>query len=472
MDAHRGGLTEDVEENADAAAFADALPSTYENVTVDNPSADTTVPVDCDYYRRLSKDELEQIQQDISNTIRPRWQSGPPKQLGTKGCGKLKADQWRSSIEFDIPVSLVKLWSEMKSTGESGIDDKIIDRNGKTLDSTMLLHAALHWATSYRTSGKHAAEYMKYMRAYLASLRDLFPNTDLRTCHHNALFIGEMLVRFGPIHGWWMFPFERIIGLLQQININYKMGMDYNFSLHPLFAYFSLGELEITMLKSFCAAANLRALVQSHGCPDIIQSCAHLLDDCYGQDQRGTLMNDLRTLGDFADQEKPWDYDRQKFDRIEPLVHEALVRFSQSRSIEGWTAETDALFHKEREIRGLKIAEINAGAKNTKGRHSIIFFQPTTDAELVPAVVRKIFSMPRHQNGCEQEAIFLAIHRYKPLSDRVADPFTLYTGFGARLWSEELGPVEIITSSQKICHAVSRPWEEGVRVLCAIDRVS
>ena len=148
------------------------------------------------------------------------------------------------------------------------------------------------------------------------------------------------------------------------------------------------------------------------------------------------------------------------------------MRFSQSHSIEGWTAETDALFHKEHEIRGLKIAEINAGAKNTKGRHSIIFFQPTTDAELVPAVVRKIFSMPRQQNGCEQEAIFLAIHRYKLLSDRVTDPFTLYTGFGARLWSEELGPVEIITSSQKICHAVSGPWEEGVRVLCAIDRVN
>jgi hypothetical protein len=65
---------------------------------------------------------------------------------------------------------------------------------------------------------------MKNMRAYLASLRDLFPNTDLWTSHHNALFIGEMLLRFGPVHGWWMFPFERVIGLLQQVNTNSKIG--------------------------------------------------------------------------------------------------------------------------------------------------------------------------------------------------------------------------------------------------------
>jgi len=134
-------------------------------------------------------------------------------------------------MEFDIPVSLmklwseaVKLWSEAKSTGSDNINDKINERRSKTLDSTMLLATALHWATSYCTSAKHAAEYTTNMQAYLTTLRDLFPHTDLRTSHHNALFIGEMLLRFGPIHGWWMFPFERIIGLLQQVNTNSKMG--------------------------------------------------------------------------------------------------------------------------------------------------------------------------------------------------------------------------------------------------------
>ena len=121
----------------------------------------------------------------------------------------------------------MKMWSKAISDQGSHLDD----RRDKVLRSTMLLAMALRWGTSHRTSTKHAAQYMKHMRAYLASLRDLFPDTDLRTSHHNALFIGEMLLRFGPVHGWWMFPFERVIGLLQQVNSNCKLGKFYKFYL-------------------------------------------------------------------------------------------------------------------------------------------------------------------------------------------------------------------------------------------------
>jgi hypothetical protein len=238
------------------------------------------------------------------------------------------------------------------------------------------------------------------------------------------------------------------------------------------------GELEITMLKSFCAAANLRALVQSGRCPNIIQTCAHLLDECYGQDQRGTLANDLRTLDnslneDVSDQAKAWDYDRDKFERLEPAIYEALVSFVHSHSIEGWTAGTHALLHKDYMIRGLQFAELKAGGKNTKGRHSIIFFQPTTDTKLVPGVIRKIFSMPRNQHGVEMQVVFLAVHRYERFStsDGEEDPFSQYDGFGAGLWSEKLCPLEIITPAQKICHATLRRWKDGVNVLRPIDRV-
>jgi hypothetical protein len=128
----------------------------------------------------------------------------------------LKADQWRSCMEFDIPVSLVQLWAE------AGISSE--DRRQKLVESTMFLSTALRWATSHQTSQRHADEYMRNMRAYLKSLRDLFPEMKLRPNHHNALFLGELLLRFGPVHGWWMYPFERLIGLLQKVNTNKKMG--------------------------------------------------------------------------------------------------------------------------------------------------------------------------------------------------------------------------------------------------------
>jgi len=35
----------------------------------------------------------------------------------------------------------------------------------------------------------------------------------------------EYLRRFGPVHGWWTFPFERLIGMLERIPTNFKIGM-------------------------------------------------------------------------------------------------------------------------------------------------------------------------------------------------------------------------------------------------------
>jgi len=153
------------------------------------------------------------------------------------------------------------------------------------------------------------------------------------------------------------------------------------------------------MLKSFCTVANLRALVQSDRCPNVIQTCAHLLDECYGQDQCRTLTNDLHTLDnslneDVSDEEKTWDYDQDKFEHLEPVIHEVLISFTHSHNIEGWTVGTQAFVHQTYRIGGLQFTKPKAGGKNTKGRHSTIFFQQETGIELVPGMICKIFSVP------------------------------------------------------------------------------
>ncbi len=76
-------------------------------------------------------------------------------------------------------------------------------------------------------------------------------------------------------------------------------------------------------------------------------------------------MNDLRTLGDslnkgHSDPEEAWDYDRQKFDCLEAVVHDALVTYCHSHNMDGWKADTHALFHREHKIRGLQFAEAKA----------------------------------------------------------------------------------------------------------------
>jgi hypothetical protein len=172
------------------------------------------------YHAPISRKDLQQIHEFIRATMRPQWQRGPPQNLGEPSHGKLKADQWRACMEFDIPVALAQLWSEELENG----NDADSHRRQKLLESTMHLATALRWATSHRTSAKHAEEYTKNMRAYIESIRELFPDRNLLPNHRSALFVGDMLLRFGPVYGWWCFAPERVNGLLQQVNTNSKLG--------------------------------------------------------------------------------------------------------------------------------------------------------------------------------------------------------------------------------------------------------
>jgi hypothetical protein len=165
--------------------------------------------------------ELKRIHKFLSETTRPTWHTPPPSNLGEASHGKLKADETRSSIEFDVPAALAQIWDHDTQQSE---EDEGARRQKKLFHATMLLATAIRWATSYLTSELHATQYMTCMTAYLNTLKELYPNFPWRPNHHAALHIGPFLLLFGPMHGWWMFVFERVIGKLQKINTNYKLG--------------------------------------------------------------------------------------------------------------------------------------------------------------------------------------------------------------------------------------------------------
>ncbi|KAF8867824.1 hypothetical protein BD779DRAFT_1615764 [Infundibulicybe gibba] len=66
--------------------------------------------------------------------------------------------------------------------------------------------------------------YHKYMISYIEDLSDTHPDVTKRTNHHMALHIYNFLLLFGPVHSWWCFPFERLIGILQRLPTNNKFG--------------------------------------------------------------------------------------------------------------------------------------------------------------------------------------------------------------------------------------------------------
>jgi len=57
----------------------------------------------------------------------------------------------------------------------------------------------------------------RYLGAFPGKHRDQ-PNL------HAALHLPELLLKFGPVHAWWAYAFEQLIGHLQQTNTNQKIG--------------------------------------------------------------------------------------------------------------------------------------------------------------------------------------------------------------------------------------------------------
>ena len=127
------------------------------------------------------------------------------------------------------------------------------------------LMSAVILASSRVTSPSIAAAYLTHMKSYMEGIKKLFPQYRFRPNHHMALHLHEYLCRFGPVRSWWTFPFERIIGVLQCIPTNFKIGMSCALFLYLLTNHlihvFHPGQLEQTISESFTWSANLRAFI-------------------------------------------------------------------------------------------------------------------------------------------------------------------------------------------------------------------
>ena len=74
----------------------------------------------------------------ISQMTCPSWQVAPPRNLGEKKHGKLKADELRSCIKFDILTAFAQLWAS-----NADMNDESALRRKKVVNSTILLAMAI-----------------------------------------------------------------------------------------------------------------------------------------------------------------------------------------------------------------------------------------------------------------------------------------------------------------------------------------
>ncbi|TEB26925.1 hypothetical protein FA13DRAFT_1635191, partial [Coprinellus micaceus] len=149
-----------------------------------------------------------EIVEDMDRTYTPSWIQLPPRGFGTRSQGKLSADQWRVLCTVCMVFTLARLWGEERH------------ENHKFLRHFIKLVVVVTRATKRSISEEDIELISESMQAYIQGAVDLFGKGILTINHHLTLHLPELLRQFGPVNGWWAFPFERYNGIIQRYKNN------------------------------------------------------------------------------------------------------------------------------------------------------------------------------------------------------------------------------------------------------------
>lgn len=155
---------------------------------------------------------LAQIHACIDSTAIPTWVERPPRNLGEKAHGKLKADQWLTLISIFLPMVLPEIWL---STGTA--------RDLDLLDNFHDLVLCTNIVCSYTASNIAADNYLHHYIRYRQSSATLFPGVHSRPNHHFAMHNTELMKFWGPLSLLSELPYEQHNGALQKIKTNWHV---------------------------------------------------------------------------------------------------------------------------------------------------------------------------------------------------------------------------------------------------------
>lgn len=163
---------------------------------------------------------MEHIRDVIHRTDTPTSINSVPTNFGSASAGTMKADEWRTLFAIYLPVALICLWGEDSPHPLAQSSEHARD----ILQNTMDLVCAVLVATKRMMSPRRARAYRDYLVRYVEGLKVLYPDHDIKPNVHMAFHVYEFLLLYGPMHSWWCFPFERLIGHLQRLPQNHIFG--------------------------------------------------------------------------------------------------------------------------------------------------------------------------------------------------------------------------------------------------------
>lgn len=377
----------------------------------------------------LGKNTLGEVREDMDRLCLPSWIGRGPKQPGEAKQGRLKADEWRTLCMVNLPITLVRLWGQDKG------------RSGDVLNNYMHLVQAVKIASQRQISAQDIKNYQYHMHSYLESLLKLYLGTTITPYQHISLHFGEHLRRWGPVHSWRCFAFERFNGMLQNITTNCKFGKNL-LTVIPSSADFLQGDLEHTLFLTFTKGQRLRALFHSSHLPPLIQSLVDRLSASHDSAIRSTFMQDNLVADHSTSQAVPI-HSKTLVDRDFDLL-KAIVRKMDKRST-----------HIPNSVHNLPMiqrqGETYSGPKKTEGNSLIIF---KLAGRRHPGQIQSVFNHTRtRNNGKTVTESFVLVRPFLPLSEEDAKQ-DIYRTFpsGGMLFRDTLGECVLIQLAAVVCH--------------------
>ncbi|TFK59244.1 hypothetical protein BDN72DRAFT_946510 [Pluteus cervinus] len=210
-----------------------------------------------------------------------------PKNLGENQSLK-KADEWRNLLT----VAPVVLWCTWKD-----LDDEIPpssppipanatskpthNREYRKIYTAMLkLCAGVRILSSRRISMAEVRIGHDFLMDYCRALKQFKVHTTIN--HHMMRYYLKFIPLFGPIYGWWLFPFERFNGMLKKVKHNGHKE----------------GRMELTLLCHWVMAHLMHeySLSLPDTCEDECDLIMETIQD-QGRKSKGTIMSELAASG-------------------------------------------------------------------------------------------------------------------------------------------------------------------------------
>ncbi|KAI0647287.1 hypothetical protein C8Q79DRAFT_1000243 [Trametes meyenii] len=421
---------------------------------------------DISKFRVLTPEVINAIRADMLTMFLPSWIERPPANFSSAAHGKLKADHWRTVCTVSMVITLVRLWS---SSGSTAGDRRV-------LDNFVHLIIAVDLAARRSMDPERARLFDYHMTEYLRTLRELFDH-NLVPNHHLALHLTTCLLLFGPVRGWWGYPFERYNGIIQRLNTNNHIHKQ---------------EIPLTFMRLFYAGAELRWLMSSTEWPDSeeLHAVLEVFDRTYKDVAHGSRVLDVfgttpasnqathERLAEMFAKLSDTRMDGETYSSFINLINAVCGPNDFTAYYADLSDERSRLAPRMRTITKIDIGRVSYGTRANHIRNSFVSFKdPASDN---PTLVRagQISKIFLHSRIAPDQArifqSFVVIDEYIPLmaTHAVHDPYRRTPLLNTQLYYNRFHPRRVVVRSDDIiAHFAAFVYiPEGIEQSCIVMR--